>query len=103
MWALSQVAAEAISTTVDALHYRVDLSSVFKGLSPHSSARYTLKSIICYFGHHYQAYAFSEELQQWLLFDDTKIELVGDWQDVKSMVRGSRLQPSVLFYERLGL
>ena len=96
------MAEEAITTTVDALNDRVDLSSIFKGLSSHSNARYTLKSIICYFGHHYQAYAFSEELEQWLLFDDTNIQLVGDWQDVKSMVRSSRLQPSVLFYERVG-
>lgn len=96
-----QVAEEAISSTVDALQDRVDLSNLFKGVSLQSNARYTLKSIICYFGHHYQAYAFSEELEQWLLFDDTNIQLVGDWQDVKSMVRSSRLQPSVLFYERL--
>lgn len=96
------MAEEAITATVDALSDRVDLSSVFKGVSPNSNARYTLRSIICYFGHHYQAYAFSEELEQWLLFDDTNIQLVGDWQDVKSMVRSSRLQPSVLFYARMG-
>ena len=95
-----QVAEEAITTTVDALHDCVDLSSIFKGVAPQSNARYVLRSVICYFGHHYQAYAFSEELEQWLLFDDTNIQLVGDWQDVKSMIRSSRLQPSVLFYER---
>ena len=95
-----QVAEEAITTTVDALQDQVDLSNLFKGVSPQSNARYVLKSIICYFGHHYQAYAFSEELEQWLLFDDTNIQLIGDWQDVKHMVRSSRLQPSVLFYER---
>ena len=94
-----QVAEEAITTTVNALSDHVDLSSIFKGVSPQSNAQYTLKSVICYFGHHYQAYAFSEELEQWLLFDDTNIQLIGDWQDVKSMVRRSRLQPSVLFYE----
>ena len=96
------MAAEAITATVDALQDKVDLGSIFKGVLPHSNARYTLKSIICYFGHHYQAYAFSEELEQWLLFDDTNIQLVGDWQDVKALVRSSRLQPSVLFYERVG-
>ena len=96
-----QVAEEAITTTVDALSHRIDLGSVFKGIAPQSNAVYSLKSVICYFGHHYQAYAFSEELEQWLLFDDTTIQLVGDWQDVKSMVRRSRLQPSVLFYERI--
>ena len=95
------MAEEAIFTTVDALQDRIDLSNLFKGVAPQSNAHYALRSIICYFGHHYQAYALSEELDQWLLFDDTNIQLIGDWQDAKSMIRGSRLQPSVLFYERL--
>ncbi|KAL0025091.1 hypothetical protein WJX79_008079 [Trebouxia sp. C0005] len=100
VWESAKVAEEAITTTVDALQDRVDLSNLLRGVSPQSNAYYVLKSIICYFGHHYQAYAFSEELEQWLLFDDTNIQLIGDWQDVKHMVRSSRLQPSVLFYER---
>lgn len=100
VWESAKVAEEAIITTVDALQDQIDLSNLFRGVSPQSNARYVLKSIICYFGHHYQAYAFSEELEQWLLFDDTNIQLIGDWQDVKHMVRSSRLQPSVLFYER---
>lgn len=97
-----QVAEEAITSTVDALSDAVNLGSLFKGISSSVKARYKLKSIICYFGHHYQVYAVSEELEQWLLFDDTNIQLIGDWQDVKAMIRYSRLQPSVLFYERLG-
>lgn len=97
-----QVAEEAITSTVDALSDSVNLSHLFKGVSASSNARYVLKSIICYFGHHYQVYALSEELEQWLLFDDTDIQLIGDWQDVKARIRHSRLQPSVLFYERLG-
>lgn len=100
--AVLQVAEEAVSSTVDALSEAVNLSHLFKGLSAASASRYALKSIICYFGHHYQVYALSEELDQWLLFDDTNIQLIGDWQDVKAKMRCSRLQPSVLFYERLG-
>lgn len=96
------MAEEAVTNTVDALSDAVNLSNLFKGVSATSNARYVLKSIICYFGHHYQVYALSEELEQWLLFDDTNIQLIGDWQDVKDKIRYSRLQPSVLFYERLG-
>lgn len=96
-----QVAEEAITITVDALQDAIDLSKLFKGVGPQSNAAYVLRSIICYFGHHYQAYALSEELEQWLLFDDTNIQLIGSWQDVKAMIRNSRLQPSVLFYERI--
>lgn len=57
------------------------------------------RSVICYFGHHYQAFVLSEELQQWLLFDDHVIKLVGDWQQVKAAMVADRLQPSLLFYE----
>jgi hypothetical protein len=55
---------------------------------------------VCYFGHHYQSYALSEELDQWLLFDDTTIKRIGSWRDVAATMRASRLQPSLLFYER---
>ena len=58
------------------------------------------RCVMCYAGHHYQSYALSEELDQWLLFDDTMIKLIGDWRDVKASIKGGRLQPSVLFYER---
>lgn len=61
---------------------------------------YGRRCIICYFGHHYQSYALSEDLNQWLLFDDTTIKLIGEWRDVTASIRASRLQPSVLFYER---
>lgn len=57
------------------------------------------RSVICYFGHHYQAFVLSEELQQWLLFDDHVIKLVGDWSQVKAAMVADRLQPSLLFYE----
>lgn len=57
------------------------------------------RSVICYFGHHYQAFVLSEELQQWLLFDDHVIKLVGDWGQVKAAMVADRLQPSLLFYE----
>jgi hypothetical protein len=55
--------------------------------------------VVCYFGHHYQSFALSEELQQWLLFDDTAVKLIGSWQDVARTMISSRLQPSLLFYE----
>jgi hypothetical protein len=56
--------------------------------------------VICYFGHHYQAFALSDELQQWMLFDDDFIKLIGDWNQVKKAMKASRLQPSLLFFEK---
>lgn len=46
-----------------------------------------------------QAYALSEEMDQWLLFDDTNIKYVGEWESVVASMIASRHQPSVLFYE----
>jgi len=66
---------------------------------PPCCAVLSCRSVICYFGHHYQAFVLSEELQQWLLFDDHVIKLVGDWQQVKAAMVADRLQPSLLFYE----
>ena len=34
------------------------------------------RCVMCYAGHHYQSYALSEELDAWLLFDDTTIKRV---------------------------
>ena len=50
-----------------------------------------------------QAYALSEELEQWLLFDDANIKLIGGWRDVAASMIEMRLQPSLLFYERVQL
>ena len=47
-----------------------------------------------------QAYVLSEELNEWLLFDDTKIRYIGSWQNVVKDMQEARLQPSLLFYER---
>ena len=47
-----------------------------------------------------QAYVLSEELNEWLLFDDTKIRYIGSWQNAVKDMQEARLQPSLLFYER---
>ena len=75
------------------------LGSLFKGL-PTQQPPHLLRSVICYFGHHYQAYALSEELNDWLLFDDVNIAYVGDWQAVQASIKSNRSQPSVLFYQQ---
>ena len=48
-----------------------------------------------------QAYALSEELTKWLLFDDTNIKFIGSWREVAASMKEGRHQPSLLFYERV--
>lgn len=93
-----QAPTEAINATIEALAPEVDPARVFKSAPP--GAPYRLRAVVCYFGHHYKAYALSEELEEWLLFDDTTISHIGSWRDVTVSLRGSRLQPSLLFYEQ---
>lgn len=47
-----QASREAIHAVVSALALTVDLASVFQGVS--KGAIYSLRTIVCYFGHHYQ-------------------------------------------------
>ena len=48
----AQASREAIHAVVSALALTVDLASVFQGVS--KGAIYSLRTIVCYFGHHYQ-------------------------------------------------
>ena len=47
-----------------------------------------------------QVYALSEELNEWLLYDDSTISYIGGWKEVKSSLVASRMQPNLLFYEQ---
>ena len=110
---LLQAPADAVRGTVEALGSQLRLSHVFRlegeaaaaaaaaaiGVDP---TLYELRSVVCFSGHHYRAYALSEELPhgQWLLFDDDDVELVGGWQHVCRAMAAQRLQPSLLFFQR---
>lgn len=45
------------------------------------------------------SFVLSEEVDSWLLFDDTSIRVVGGWGEVVSSITRDSLQPLVLFYE----
>ena len=62
---------------------------------------YRLRSLVCYYGAHYQAFVLVPDLGRWLMFDDTRVSNVGSWADVCRKCELGRVQPSVLFYERL--
>jgi len=97
VWESPQAPSDSLKGMIDALGTEVELSRVFGGVVP--GPAYHLRCAICYFGHHYRAFALSKELQQWMLFDDDFIKLVGDWEQVKAFMKANRLQPSLLFFE----
>ncbi len=83
---------------------QIDLGEVYSGL-PRGLHRFALRSMVCYYGAHYEALVLVPEAGGacWLKFDDKSVSRVGDWQAVRRKCKAGRMQPSVLFYEALPL
>ncbi len=77
---------------------QVDLGEVYQG-TERGLHCYRLRSMVCYYGQHYQALVLVPEAGGWLMFDDTRVSRVGSWADVRRKCEAGRIQPSVLFYE----
>ena len=77
---------------------QVDLGEVYQGAEV-GAHRYRLRSMVCYYGQHYQALVLVPEAGGWLMFDDTRVARVGGWDAVRRKCEAGRIQPSVLFYE----
>jgi hypothetical protein len=84
-------------------------------VSPLSSREewYALKCVLCYYGEHYCAFATADarcvrdgeeeagKRRLWTLFDDATTKPVGAWEDVQTSCEKGRLQPCVLFYQKM--
>lgn len=65
------------------------------------SSNYRLRGMILYYGKHYTACFYHASIKQWLRFDDAHVDPVGQyWHEVHDWCLQSRLQPSMLFFER---
>ncbi len=62
---------------------------------------YRLRSMVCYYGEHYQALILLPATQRWVLFDDAYVSPVGSWVDVRRKCQAGRIQPSMLFFEHI--
>ncbi len=60
---------------------------------------YKLRGMITFYGAHYTAFFRSDELDIWLLFNDSYVRRVGDWSQVLDRCSKGLLRPTVLFYE----
>jgi hypothetical protein len=106
-----QVPTPALAATLAALQPELDISRLFlntslnrengeeKGDGAATACKYRLRCMVCYSSSHYFAFAFSEEVGQWVLLDDAHVSAVGHWKDVHATAVERRLQPSLLFYE----
>ncbi|XP_057443061.1 uncharacterized protein LOC130734595 isoform X2 [Lotus japonicus] len=96
-WQNSCESADDITATVEALSTEMDISVLYRGLDPKST--HSLVSVVCYYGQHYHCFAYSHDHEQWIMYDDKTVKIIGGWTDVLQMCKRGHLQPQVLFFE----
>ena len=74
----------------------VDLGAIYSGLG---EQRYRLRSMVCFYGAHYNAFVWSAN--SWFTFDDCAVSKVGSWRSVVNKCRLGHIQPAVLLFERV--
>ena len=102
VWDSARAAPAAVAAVARALSPTLDASSLFDGAP--AGPPHTLRSVVCYSGHHYRAYA-QEECGGggggacWTRLDDASVTHVGGWPDVAAAIAATGEQPALLFYE----
>ncbi|KAH1248700.1 Inactive ubiquitin carboxyl-terminal hydrolase 54 [Glycine max] len=96
-WQNTSESADDITETLAALSTKIDTSVLYCGLDP--KCVHNLVSVVCYYGQHYHCFAYSHDHEQWIMYDDKTVKVIGGWADVLTMCERGHLQPQVLFFE----
>lgn len=94
------VGPEEIGQTMHLITSTLNIRDIYGPAHVHgrAPAAYRLTGMICYYGQHYYALIHNDEMNAWVMFDDSSITTVGTWDAVCAKFKAGRIQPSVLFY-----
>ncbi|CAI9787269.1 unnamed protein product [Fraxinus pennsylvanica] len=96
-WQNTCESADDIITTLAALTTEIDISVLYRGHEQKST--HCLVSVVCYYGLHYCCFAYQNEHEKWIMYDDETVKVIGSWNDVLAMCERGHMQPQVLFFE----
>ncbi|GFY87081.1 ubiquitin carboxyl-terminal hydrolase-related protein [Actinidia rufa] len=97
VWGTPTASIDDISKTLEVLNPDIDLGVVFDGLD--RGHKHFLISMVCYGGRHYICFVHNCYHQQWILYDDEIVQVIGSWKKVTLECKRRRFQPTVLFFE----
>ncbi|PRW56655.1 ankyrin repeat [Chlorella sorokiniana] len=92
-WESNRASPAEVGGTLAALDETISLPELYPGF-PTRGPPYALRSMVCYYGQHYQALVLVPEAGGWLMFDDARVTRVGSWADVRRKCEAGRIQPS---------
>ncbi|CAL5369154.1 unnamed protein product [Camellia sinensis] len=99
-WESVVVPAHKIFATLGALSTKIDIGVIYEGLDPGNT--HYLISMVCYVLEHYICFVYNRAKENWILYDDDKVKVIGSWDGVLAMCSRELLQPLILFFEVKG-